>query len=283
MADPRFAATIVTLRAASSGAPELFLVKRHSKSSFFANAYVYPGGHVEPTDSDPALIARVRGLTPEDAAARLHTTPTDAIRHYIAAARESFEEAGLLLAVDAHGQPLTDLDRIAALRVAKNAGERSFLEVLVELDAWLMLADIGYIAHWVTPPAEPLRFDTRFFITVLPRTSQLAHDEYEMVSGRWITAEDAIAAYYAGEIELAPPTLITLEQLRRCGELDAIQAWGRAPVTAPIMPALTQIEDEPTLILPGDPLAEPGTPPDAALPATRMILRDGRWRLPQGS
>lgn len=283
MADPRFAATIVTLRAARSGPPELFLVKRHSKSSFFANAYVYPGGHVEPTDSDPALIARVRGLTPEDAAARLGTTPTDAIRHYIAAARESFEEAGLLLAADAHGQPLTDLDHIAALRVAKNAGERSFLEVLEALDAWLMLGDIGYIAHWVTPPAEPLRFDTRFFVTTLPHTSQLVHDERETVSGQWITAEAAIAAYYAGEIELAPPTLITLEQVRRCGELDAVLAWGRAAVTAPIMPAITQIEDAPALIFPGDPLAEPGAAPDAALPTTRLTLRDGRWRLPGGS
>jgi 8-oxo-dGTP pyrophosphatase MutT (NUDIX family) len=279
MADARQASTVIVLRAAQAADPEVFLVKRHSKSGFFANAYVYPGGGVDAADAAPALLARARGADLASLRSRLGATPITALAHMIAAAREAFEEAGLLLASGPDHAPIPHDALLASLRARLNAGELDFLQVLEQLDAWLDLDALGYIAHWITPPAEPRRFDTRFFVAVLPPGQELAHDDRETVQGQWMTPTAALAAYAAGDMELAPPTIVTLEQLRRAGSLDAILAWSSAHTSAPIMPALAQADDLPALVFPGDPLFPHPDPIDAALPTHRLILSGSRWRI----
>lgn len=272
---PRPAATVIVLRDASP-APELYLVKRHSKSGFFANAYVYPGGGVDPADLalgqqhrvEAAALARRMGCGDDEASAAL-----------VAAAREAFEEAGLLLAVAQGGASLADHPELTRLRTALNAGELGFGEVLERLGARLELGAVGYIAHWITPEAEPRRFDTRFFVAALPAGQALVPDAREVVDGAWMSAQAALAAYYAGRLDLAPPTVVTLAQLEARGPLDALLAWAQAHTSAPLLPEFAQINDRPTIILPGDPLFTRGDVTDAALPATRLTLIEGRWRL----
>jgi 8-oxo-dGTP pyrophosphatase MutT (NUDIX family) len=273
--NPRPAATVIVLRDAQP-TPQLYLVKRHSKSGFFANAHVYPGGGVEAAD---LALGQRFGLDAAPLAERMGCGEDEALAALVAAAREAFEEAGLLLAVDAAGQPIQDHPELTRLRAALNARELGFGEVLVRLDAQLDLGDMGYIAHWITPEAEPRRFDTRFFVAALPSGQQLVPDAREVVDGAWMSAQAALSAYYAGQIELAPPTVMTLAQLEARGALDAILAWAQAHTSAPLLPEFVQVNDRPTIILPGDPLFTRGDATDTALPATRLTLIEGRWRL----
>ena len=238
--------------------------------------------------------ARVRDLSPEQAARRLGrgVEPARALGLYLAGVRETFEEAGILLArpADAADDALVDLtsdpevaDRFAAYRRQLIAGELSLTEFARREDLVVPLAGLGTFAHWITPYFERRRFDTRFFVAQAPRRQRPLHDAVETTDSAWMSPSAAIDRYRAGELTLGPPTLRTLEQLAAFDSADAVLAFARDYQPPVILPHLVEDADQPLLVFPGDPqfpeddpAYAPATPVDDDV--TRMALVDGQWR-----
>ncbi len=274
------AATLVLARAKREGI-EVFLSRRTSKASFMANAYVYPGGRVDDSDHGSALAERLRPFDPAWFAGQFDgsVAPTEARAHYVAALRESFEEAGVLYARHSDGSPLELTDdlvaaRFAGHRTALNRGELSFLELLEVEDLILDAAGLDYFAHWITPSFENRRFDTRFFFGVLPVGQEPVPDYEELVHGDWFAPSAALRAYQAGEIELVPPTLCTLADLAGAGGLEGVRAWAAAERPVPIEPKVVLLDGNMAFLLPGDARYPSDRPVEGP---TRVVLRDGRF------
>jgi 8-oxo-dGTP pyrophosphatase MutT (NUDIX family) len=223
------AATIVLARVIPDDGFEVFLVKRHGRSGFMAGAHVFPGGKVDADDALPE----------QDPFA-------------ICAIRETFEECGVLLARPESGLPLSTHDPIDAVTARVAAGE-PFAFALHAVGLVPDVEALTPLAWWVTPEAEPRRYDTRFFFAVVPplqRQSARA-DGVEVEDGVWLTPTQALQQAHEGTIRLAPPTLVTLEELAPLTlSLVRAKAW---PIT-PICPVLHNVDGELVLALPGDPL-----------------------------
>jgi 8-oxo-dGTP pyrophosphatase MutT (NUDIX family) len=205
----------------------VFMLRRNPRSVFGPGAYVFPGGAIDPADSDEAVTTRVLGLDDREASARLGL-PSGGLRVWIGALRETFEEAGILLAPADLARP--DLARsnrarpnrarppdaepdLAAERVRLNAGELTFAEVLSRSGLALDLSDVFLFAHWLTPEGAPRRYDTWFLIAPAPHGQEGSHDDAELVHSEWVRPADALARYAAGELDLIFPTLRTLRVL----------------------------------------------------------------------
>jgi len=180
--------------------------------AFGGGLHVFPGGRVEAADGDPRILAR----TPGGDAAR------------VAATRELFEEAGVLLALLPSGgsvasdpELMADLPR---LRAALVAGELDLLAILERHDLRLSTDELVPIARWQTPRAYPRRFDTRFFAVELPLGATLDLDPREVAGHDWLTPAAALAQLAAGAMQLWPPTSSTLQRLERAADIGAIRA-----------------------------------------------------------
>jgi 8-oxo-dGTP pyrophosphatase MutT (NUDIX family) len=228
-----------TEREACGGGFEVYLVKRHGKSGFMAGAHVFPGGRVD--DDDDAFAASTFA---------------------VAAIRETWEECGVLLARHESGLPLTTQGPTDAVTARTAAGE-PFAHALRAAGLVPDVDALVPLAWWITPVAEPKRFDTRFFFAVVPPLQRhtASVDGHEVTEGVWLSPRRALERYRApvGEpaITLAPPTLVTLEELARCATVDDVTAT-RWP-TAPVQPVLHHA-DGLVLALPGDPLHDVATP-----------------------
>jgi 8-oxo-dGTP pyrophosphatase MutT (NUDIX family) len=219
----RDAATVALLRDTDAGI-EVFMLKRSGTAVFSPSAHVFPGGALDDDDRDVAITA---WCPPFDAR---HDLPHG---YHVAAVREAFEEAGLLLACDATGD-LVRLDdpevseRFGLHRKAMHAGEIS-LAALCELEGLSIAVDrLVPFGHWITPPGAPRRFDTRFFATRAPAHQHASPDEIETTEGLWAHPNDVLAANAAGDVELILPTLRSLERLAPYATVDdALEALGR--------------------------------------------------------
>jgi glyoxylase-like metal-dependent hydrolase (beta-lactamase superfamily II)/8-oxo-dGTP pyrophosphatase MutT (NUDIX family) len=205
---PRPAATIVLLRAGAQG-PEVLMLQRTQNAAFLGGAWVFPGGSLDAADADPAVLARVTGRTPEEAAARLNIP--DALAYYVAAVRECFEEAGILLATSAQGGHLAP-ERAAALLRFRDAPFNAFLAAE---GLYVPAGELAYFGHWITAPGRSRRFDTRFFVALAPAGQEGAHDQNETVHSMWVRPQDALDRAEKGEIELVTATQTTLRELAR--------------------------------------------------------------------
>jgi recombination protein RecT len=224
---PLPAATAVLLRDAPAGL-EVLVLRRNRSSGFVPGAYVFPGGRVDAADADPALVERVSSL-PEQ--------PSQGF--WIAAARELFEESGVLLASPADGSTVAP-SALHAWRDDLLEDRRTIAGLLEEEDLRLELGGMAHIAHWITPVAEPRRFDTHFFLVGLPAGSDAAPDAREMSDARWLTPVAALAAFTAGTLPMVFPTVKTIEGLVGYASVaDAIAAHRGRPVT-PILPRLVR-------------------------------------------
>ncbi len=209
----RPASTLILLRDAAQG-PELFMVERSHAADFVAGAYVFPGGAVDEADAHPDLQARVQGLS-DTAASRRLGVASNGIGYWVAAVRECFEEAGILLAVDRGGAPIAP-ERLFALtpyRDKLNAGEVGFLEFLEREDLYLPCDRIAYFAHWITPPARSRRYSTRFFVALAPAGQIGSHDAGETVSHTWIRPAEALDRFEKGTLTLVNATRDALSRL----------------------------------------------------------------------
>ncbi len=206
---PRPAATLILLRSGPGGL-ETLLLQRTKNAVFLGGAYVFPGGAIDASDAE---ARRVVGLTDAQASARLGLA-SGGLAYYVAAVRECFEEAGVLLTCDARGEPVS-ADRAQKLMAYRH---RPFLEVLDAEDLYIPANALAYYGHWITAAGRPRRFDTRFFVALAPEGQQGAHDANETVHDVWISPREALERGKRGEIELVFATKHTLTDLGRFHE-----------------------------------------------------------------
>jgi 8-oxo-dGTP pyrophosphatase MutT (NUDIX family) len=246
----------VLLRDRSGGGVECLLMRRHLKSKFAAGDFVFPGGKIEVDDNPEDAAAWCRGLDVGDAARRLRLddAPLTALGYWIGVIRETFEEAGLLLAVDADGRDVAvDAARFAEYRRACHADNRAFWTMLRTEGLRLATDRLVYFAHWITPEEQPLRFDTRFFAAPAPAGQRPSGDDHEMTDLKWLTPAEAVDAQRRGEITLRNPTvknLLLFDGARTTSEaLDGVR--GREIRT--IRPRVITENGERRVLMPGDP------------------------------
>jgi 8-oxo-dGTP pyrophosphatase MutT (NUDIX family) len=247
---PRQAATVLLVRD-GSGAPEVLLLRRHGRSGFAADAWVFPGGVVDAADRDLSMVDRLDGPAPGEWAARLGVDdPAEALGYVAAALREAFEETGILLAREASGDPAHADHALEVARRALLSGVIGLREVVVGQDLHLAGDGLIYVAHWITPEPEPRRYDTRFFLARAEADALCVPHEGEMTDHVWITAADAVRHFEEGGLRLLPPTIHTLRRLAAFASVDAMFAGlADAPVPA-IMPIMRVVPNGVTIELP---------------------------------
>jgi glyoxylase-like metal-dependent hydrolase (beta-lactamase superfamily II)/8-oxo-dGTP pyrophosphatase MutT (NUDIX family) len=208
---PRPAATLLLLRDGSLG-PEAFLLQRTHSAAFLGGAHVFPGGALDKADRDTRVLRRVAGLTDDEASTRLGVD-AGGLAYWVAAIRECFEEAGILLAEGEDGRPVDKARAagLAAYRALLQAGKLGFHEFLEKERLLLRGRELAYCGHWVTAPGRARRFDTRF----APAAQAGAHDGTELVASEWLRPLEAIEREARGEIQLVFATKNTLADLVR--------------------------------------------------------------------
>ncbi len=224
---PRPASTILPLRDGRDGI-EVLLVRRNLNSDFVGGAYVFPGGAIDRLDQVSSMLCR--GLDDVAASARLNLA-AGGLAYYVAALRELFEEAGLLVAVGPDGDPGAVAAHVTALarwRDELNAGRCGLADVLDGTGLQLDLAGVEYLAHWVTPVGPPRRYDTRFFVVGAPPGQIAGHDDGETVAHRWMRPGEALAAAARGDIVMILPTLRNLELVQPFERVVDVLAWARS-------------------------------------------------------
>ncbi len=283
----RDAATVMVLRQREH--LEVFMVRRHKKMDFMANAYVYPGGKLDDADTDDEVMARVCDLSPDEAASRLGCEPDKAVGLYLAGIRESFEEAGVLFARKVGASDFFDLTndvdtqrRFEVYREKLHHNELSLSMVAEIEDLEFPLGELAFFAHWVTPTFESKRFDARFFVARAPEKQEPLHDARETTDSLWIRPDEAVDRSREDGFFLAPPTLRTLEALDDFDSVDEVFEYcdGRTPPR--ILPHFEPTDESMVLLMPGDPEfpADDPTytntdPVDGGV--TRLVLRNGIW------
>lgn len=226
---PAPAATVVLLRDRAAGGFEVLLMERHQASKFAAGDFVFPGGKLEVDDNPEDAVRWCAGLDLAGAARTLglEQAPTTALGYWIGAIRETFEEAGVLLATTAEGRPVRlPASRVADYRRAIQADNRAFWSMIKTEKLRLATDRLVYFAHWVTPDGLPLRFDTRFFAAPMPDGQEAVGDDHEMISLRWLAPPEALEAHARGELALRNPTvrnLMLLEGHSAAAALDRLR------------------------------------------------------------
>ncbi|WP_420451629.1 NUDIX hydrolase [Ilumatobacter sp.] len=249
----RTAATVMLVRDAHDGEPgvEVFMLRRTGDAAFGAGMYVFPGGRVDDVDRADEIEPFCRGLDDADASRQLGID-AGGLAYWMAAIRECFEEAGILLAERRDGGTLdlADDDRHAV-----HDGTLSMVELCRRDDLVMELATTQYVDHWITPAGEARRFDTRFFVTEAPEGQDGLHDEKETVDSLWIRPETALRRADDGELMMMPPTL---KNLRWLAEHDTAGAAVEAGVAierpAVVLPKL-RVDDDGRVLgvaMPGD-------------------------------
>ena len=273
--EPKLAATVVLSRSGRSGM-EVLLTRRPASMAFAPSMYVFPGGRVDDGDIDPAVLDRCV-VSPDEAALALggDLPPDRALAAHVAAIRELFEEAGVLLA-DVGASAVSE-PAVGRARTALVAGEASFTELAAELDLRLRTDRLVPLSRWVTPPTLPRRFDARFFVAELTPGSRVSFEGGEVEEHAWMTPAAALEAMSEGSIQMWLPTSATLQQLRHAASVDDVRDRAMpgqlrrtalepvaAEVTRIVMPAAGGVADQPVnaylvgtrrhiLVDPGDP------------------------------
>lgn len=286
---PWDAATVILLRDRTEGPYEVFLMRRHRNQAFMGGAYVFPGGRLDDADADPELAAAcIGGFSAADAKRLLQETElpeATALGLFVAGIRETFEEAGVLLARDARGNEV-DLSapetaaRFSAYRLELHE-ERLTMAELVRREGLIFAPDllIPY-SHWITPEIEPRRFDTRFFLARLPEGQLPIHDRMELMESSWMTPAFALKEHEAGRIILMPPTMKTIEELLSFCSTAELFAAARLQRIRTILPEAFRTADGFGIRLPHDSeyTLAVGKQPSHPGGSTRIVMEGGIWK-----
>jgi 8-oxo-dGTP pyrophosphatase MutT (NUDIX family) len=296
VAIPKKATTIILLREKKPEGFEVFLLKRHEKSSFMGGNFVYPGGRVDRNDGSSEICSLCKGITLEEAHQILGglLPPDESFAHWVAGIRELFEEAGVLLSYDQSGNPFllknpAERERFFNYRNLLQKDQLTICQLAQEERILLALDQLHYYAHWITPEARSERFDTRFFLARHPVGQEASLDKKETTAEVWLTPKEALEENLRGEVILSPPTLKTLEDLSRFKNIGEVFNSLKKNEIRPILPILTKISGDPLIIFPWDPeyeIFQKGEFPNfidhgrSSQPddnTTRLILKEGRW------
>lgn len=206
------AATVMLLRDSHIGL-EVFMLRRTSRAAFAGGMYVFPGGRLDHNDGqgDAAFV--------------------------VAAIRECFEEAGVLLATGSDGTAVRDGHPVLTRRHDVHDGAVTLADLCAAHHLQPSINDLAYVGRWITPKGETARrFDTRFFAAHMPAGQSSHHDDSETVASEWIRPAVALQRSTDGEMMLMPPTLSMLNFL------------APHPTSAAAMHAAHQIGDPQTVL-----------------------------------
>lgn len=246
---PRSAATVIMLRDGVDGL-EVFLIKRHVKSNVLGGAYVFPGGKVDKLDAE---LDRTTHLDQplDDMHSALNEPAIDALTAaglYVAAVREVFEESGILFVEGAnhvHAKGATALLREG----------RAFNQVLAQMQLRLQTRSLAPWSRWITPLQPTVmnkRFDTRFFVAIVPAGQIATHDNFEATESVWLKPRAALEQQRDGLIEMAPPQIMTLAHLSRFGSAQHAMADARSRMPPTIQPHPIDMDGTRVICYPGD-------------------------------
>jgi 8-oxo-dGTP pyrophosphatase MutT (NUDIX family) len=286
------AATLILVRRQGDEL-QTYLLRRSLTSGFMPGLFVFPGGMVDDFDCDEPFWEDHQDLTRQAITERFGKglSFSDVLSNAVAAVRETFEEAGILLA----SKPTVcgeDMKRACKRRIAESR-QHGWFRKMVETEGWrLTVSALAPWAQWITPVGMPRRFDTRFFVATLPSGQFGQPDLRETTEGLWASPRQALAGNIVGRTPLSPPTLVTLHQLLEFPTLEALleslegRGWGE-----PIFPQLAVLGKEA-----GSIIIEPWDPqygredlqidieklPDSTLPPwapfSRLWYNGGIWK-----
>jgi 8-oxo-dGTP pyrophosphatase MutT (NUDIX family) len=245
----RLAATVILVRPPF----EVYLTRRSARSAFAPDAFVFPGGTIEPQDDSAAIRARTIGLEPDRLAREFRATiPPDLANDepaidlsaagslFIAALRELFEEAGVLFARTAAGWPIeaapAQWERTGLERVAIRNGTLAFADFLSAHDWFADARALTLFSHWITPRSEPRRYNTHFFFAVAPPGQAALADAVETHDGLWIDPASALERKRSDNFRLVYPTIKHLERLQRFGSIEDALEFARNKRVLTIVP-----------------------------------------------
>lgn len=223
------AATVLLLRDGGAGL-EVLMITRHAETVFAGGALVFPGGRREAEDAAPELLRCCRAVPGADAAQM-------ALR--VCAIRESFEEAGLLLARARGSDALLTGEELAAsvARLSARLGRApDFTELIVAGELELATDLLVLFAHWITPKIRPRRYDTYFFLAPAPLGQAALHDGHEAVDSVWVAPAQAAADGAAKRVKMIFATRFNLLKLARSGDREAAFAAARADTIVTVCP-----------------------------------------------
>jgi len=249
-AEPRQAATVLLLRDGRAGL-EVYLLRRTRGMPFAGGMTAYPGGGVDPRDGDTEI--GWAGPSPEQWAVAFGCDERTARELVCAAVRETFEEAGVLLAGNAQdGRVVPDVsgDDWEEQRQALLARDLSLSELLAGRGLALRSDLLRPFAHWITPPVEPRRYDTKFFVAALPVGQEARDVSGEADEAAWLPPAAALAELSTGRRPMLPPTSHTLGQLAPFPDVAAALAGSPPEPLHPISPTFTDGPDGRWAVLP---------------------------------
>jgi len=274
---PRAAATVVVVRDGREGL-EVLLIQRHGRSDVLGGAHVFPGGKVDDADAAPDVLTLL-DQSPETLHGRLNEPELSsraAAAIFVAAAREAFEESGILLAQGASAE------QSLRARELHRSGQ-GFASVLAATGLVLAASRLLPWSRWITPKMPSVmnkRFDTRFFVAAMPAQQTAQHDDHEATASLWVTPRTALNSYWARDIELAPPQIMSLVHLMRHETVHGVLAAAAAQPPPLIEPEPFDQEGTRVICYPGDPRHSVAA---RALPGpTRLIYRNRRFETERG-
>lgn len=281
---PRASATVVLLRDTPRKTLEVFLLRRHTDSAVLGGAYVFPGGKLDEADSDEKVLCHLdRDLSElHSALAEPDIASEMAAGLYVAAIREALEECGVLFARERHSTALAH-EATERLQWQKrlHAGE-AFADVLASANLQLDTQHLAPWSRWITPRMPSVtskRFDTRFFVAVLPTSQTPIHDDVEAVDSIWLTPREALTRYWSREISMAPPQIMTLVNLLPYTECESVLKAARARKPSTVMPETFDEDGLRHICYPGD--TQHSIQEKAMLGPTRLRFIEGRFE-PKG-
>src|SRR5262245_37768461 len=230
------------------------MLQRSMKLAFMPGAYVFPGGALDPGDDSAELHKLCVGLD-DPAASRALGIVRGGLAYWIAAIREAFEEAAILLAYDATGRyvPLNDTggDRFRAHREALHRDHGAFAALAHREGLRLATDRLLYFGHWITPVGIPRRYDTRFFLAVAPEGQEAQHDNHETTAHTWMRPQEALDLCAREMLNMRFPTIKTLERFAACS--TAAQLVKEIASSPEVQARLPRITRDGRTVLPGEP------------------------------
>jgi len=250
--DPRPAASLILVRDSVSGL-QTYLLKRSGKSKFFPGSFVFPGGAVDEDDRAFQFWKYHLDLSMEEVEHRFGgngLSGTDVLPYCVAAIRETFEEAGVLIASN---PPDHAYERACGLRLSKGL-EKLWLKNFVSSSGCpLSLTSLSRWSHWVTPKLMKYHFDTFFFVAIMPEGQTCAPDRNETDEGLWISPGEALAANLDGTVPLTPPTIVTMHELLACPDTATLKInWETKPWGEARLPRMINSESGSLIVEPWD-------------------------------